>query len=1319
MAYEGGTITRKEIIEDQALQVGSDYADNIEVAIDANKKLTDSSIQNFKKITREVKKLETAMKLVKLPSDLNKLNKQTVNVLTDSHRVQTQIVKLQKEGVELEKKKIEAEKSLERLKQDRIKTEKEIARLQQDKERLSKLQYQTDQNNLKEIERLKQLVAKTEREVIKLKEYKIRLEKMETDQVKRKTTLTMEDRVQQQLANKAEKEAVLEKMGLIGAYQKLNKQRTESKKRLQDLIATGNASNKQIRQAQREFDLLDKKVRQADNATKDFTKNVGNYKSAFSGLSNLMGAFGVIGGITGAVALGKSMYETTKQIQAQEIALRMLSETEETYIKNKDFLIRISEQYGLELLTTTNAYKNYFASAKTSIEEGKISFNEMQMIFEKVSKSASMLGLSVEQQEGAFLAISQMMSKGTVQSEELRGQLGERLPGAFEVMAQALGVTTMELGDMLKKGEVLAADVLPKFAIAYEKAIGADQIERTETLAAAQNRASNKWTDFVENLNSGKGTITQVGLGFFGMTSNILDLIGAKEQLSKTIQNEQLDLNMLIGKITSTNISNNERLSLIEKLKVNYPDFISFIQDEDYSNQSLISTLKQVNDNYRDRIALQIQVEKENELLKERDKVARMSIVAENNLYEQLHALNAKYNLGLHITRDNLQKSANQLQQVGKKNLSVWETGVIEYYQHTLGRLVPTLDSVNKRYDDLIAKNKTIQFSALEKIPESRRQHLEDKWEKEQAEKKAAEVRKSNQTASEESEKEKKKREAAERKAMKEAEKRAKERLSGLKEAYESEKDLAIFRAESKAEILKAESVNEKNSQDERLEALLSYFELEEESLRLNIEKQLTLSRAFQEDKKAFTEKEISDMLNNISVKSDITNQELLILEKYYSDQEKLRKQNQKGLEDQAKKEAEIIAKQTAGVLLGVDKDKFDEVKALEESYQKKEITTEEYEKRLNDISLKYTTKTFEEQIKGLKDLIDLTGYSEEEKLKIKTQIAEAEMNLIKAKNDYERDQTQKSLEVYQKKLEIVRKSVADFSNLFAETFNIDSQIVEGFIMNLLDKTATIEEKIKSTVAFIGEITNALYQQRIEEIDSEIERTNEKYEKEISNATGNEKLQERIRIKQQADVEKLEAKKKKEQQKQANANKAFAIAQTVWATAQAIMQAYAQLGPIGGTIAAVLVGTLGAIQINQIRNQEIPKYEFGTRGKKHKGGPAELAEKRPEVVIEPGKDPYIVSKRSIMDLPKGTEVIPSVSEYERLQKSSVMMSLVSEKQELDSYQANMMFDSLYGAEIVDELKQLRKQKQNIIVNNSTNVEIGHEIWKLNNTRWKN
>lgn len=1240
MAYDGGVITRKDIIEDEALRFGVEYAKNVEIAISKNKELV-NSLNSIESLAKQIRNAKTNTEYISIKKD-------AIENLKELNR--------------LSNEQYNAEIKLEKIKQERLKTERESIRNNQ----------QIYNNKKKNVD------------------------------------ISIRERIEQQLKNKVDKEAILTEMGLIGAYQKLNAQRTESKKRLQDLIATGNASNKQLRQAQKEFDVLDKKVRKADDATRDFTKNVGNYKSAFNGLSNLMGAFGIIGGITGAVALGKSIYETTKQIQAQEIALKMLSETEETYIKNKDFLIRISEQYGLELMTTTNAYKNYFASAKTSIEEGKISFNEMQMIFEKVSKSSSMLGLSVEQQEGAFLAISQMMSKGTVQSEELRGQLGERLPGAFEVMAKSLNVTTAELGDMLKKGEVMSADVLPKFAIAYEKAIGANQISRVETLAAAQNRASNKWTEFVENLNKGKGTISQIGLGFFNMTSNILDLIGAKEKLSKTIKSEQIELNLLIGKITTLNISNEERSQLIDKLKTSYPDFISFITNEDYSNQNLIQTLKVVNENYRERIALQIQMEKENDLLEERDKIARMSIIAENNLFEKLHELNVKYNLGLHITKDNLQESANQLQQVGKQNLSVWETTTVEYYQHTLARLLPTLENVNKKYDDLIQKNKKIQFSTLEKIPESRRQYLEDKWDKEQEEKRNANTKIGNSTSLENSDKKTK---------GKTKEQIEKDALKQRKEIYEKQIDLEIWKKTRESELYEEASKDEKLTMDERLDAFEKSNQAKEDALKLSLEKEFTLASNFIYGKKDLTKQEIqlyADLNSNID---SLTNEQKLIVEKYRAEMQKLDKDAIKSKEEIVKKEAELIAKQTAGVLLGVDKNKFDDLKALEESYQKKEITIEQYEKKLAEISLKYTTKTFEEQIKGLSKLVDLTAYNEDEKLKIKVQIAEAEMNLIKAKNDYERDQSEKTTEAYKKKLDIVRQSVAEFSNLFAETFNIDGQIVENFIMNLLDKTATIEEKIKATVQMIAAMTDAVYQQRIDSIDTEIEKTNEKYEREINLANGNEKAQERLRIKQQADVEKLEAKKKREQQKQANAQKAFAIAQTIWATAQAIMQAYAQLGPIGGTIAAVLVGTLGAIQINQIRKQEIPKYEYGTRGKGHKGGLAEVAEKRPEVIKEPGKDPYIVSQRSILDLPKDTEVIPSVDEYIRLQRTASMMSLVSEKEKFDNYEATMMLDSLYGAEMLKELKELRKQKQNINVHTSTNFDFGHELWRLKNIKW--
>ena len=43
MPTPGGAITRKDIIEDDALNFGKEYADNVEVAIEANQRLVESA----------------------------------------------------------------------------------------------------------------------------------------------------------------------------------------------------------------------------------------------------------------------------------------------------------------------------------------------------------------------------------------------------------------------------------------------------------------------------------------------------------------------------------------------------------------------------------------------------------------------------------------------------------------------------------------------------------------------------------------------------------------------------------------------------------------------------------------------------------------------------------------------------------------------------------------------------------------------------------------------------------------------------------------------------------------------------------------------------------------------------------------------------------------------------------------------------------------------------------------------------------------------------------------------------------------------------
>lgn len=129
-----------------------------------------------------------------------------------------------------------------------------------------------------------------------------------------------------------------------------------------------------------------------------------------------------------------------------------------------------SLRLGQSFQTTTNEFSKFAIAAN----EAKFSTEGTDKIFRSISESGRVLKLNTEQLSGVFLALTQMLSKGKVTSEELRRQLGDRLPGAFNIMAKAVGVTTSELDAMMKKGQVLADEkTMTRFAEEMTKSFGA------------------------------------------------------------------------------------------------------------------------------------------------------------------------------------------------------------------------------------------------------------------------------------------------------------------------------------------------------------------------------------------------------------------------------------------------------------------------------------------------------------------------------------------------------------------------------------------------------------------------------------------------------------------------------------------------------------------------------------------------------------------------------------------------------------------------------------------------------------------------------
>src|SRR5690606_38381642 len=118
------------------------------------------------------------------------------------------------------------------------------------------------------------------------------------------------------------------------------------------------------------------------------------------------------------------------------------------------FLRRTADEMGQSFASISAAYARFSAASRGTAIEGEATRD----VFLAITKASTVLGLSADQTSGALNAIQQMISKGTVQAEELRGQLGERLPGAFQIASRAMGVTTAELSKMLEQGQVISED---------------------------------------------------------------------------------------------------------------------------------------------------------------------------------------------------------------------------------------------------------------------------------------------------------------------------------------------------------------------------------------------------------------------------------------------------------------------------------------------------------------------------------------------------------------------------------------------------------------------------------------------------------------------------------------------------------------------------------------------------------------------------------------------------------------------------------------------------------------------------------------------
>lgn len=122
-------------------------------------------------------------------------------------------------------------------------------------------------------------------------------------------------------------------------------------------------------------------------------------------------------------------------------------------------------------------------------------------IMTALGNASGALGLSQEQFSRVMLAVTQIMSKGKIQAEEVLQVTEAGIP-MWQLLAQATGKPIPALQKLASEGKLLAADVLPKLFTAMNQRYGGAMEAQSRTLAGV-------WSTFTDTVKMGLATALQ------------------------------------------------------------------------------------------------------------------------------------------------------------------------------------------------------------------------------------------------------------------------------------------------------------------------------------------------------------------------------------------------------------------------------------------------------------------------------------------------------------------------------------------------------------------------------------------------------------------------------------------------------------------------------------------------------------------------------------------------------------------------------------------------------------------------------------------
>lgn len=235
-----------------------------------------------------------------------------------------------------------------------------------------------------------------------------------------------------------------------------------------------------------------------------------------------MGASSMLGGLKGMfVALGgmalvNEIKQTADAMMSLSSRIKLVTkdDAERLQVESRLYQMSMKNRASLEDLGDL-----YYKTASASKQFGA-SQEDVLKLTDIVSKSLIVGGADTNQQKATILQLSQALSSGVLQGDELRS-LRENAPRLMQEIAKNMGVGMAELKEMGAKGE-LTTQKLMQAILQSGGAIEGEFARMTPTIGQAFTVLGNKWSKFILDIQNNTGVFGQIA----GLILDGVDLIG-------------------------------------------------------------------------------------------------------------------------------------------------------------------------------------------------------------------------------------------------------------------------------------------------------------------------------------------------------------------------------------------------------------------------------------------------------------------------------------------------------------------------------------------------------------------------------------------------------------------------------------------------------------------------------------------------------------------------------------------------------------------------------------------------------------------------